>query len=222
VNVPLRFLFYLMIQTVCVFAASSPGIDSTYLEAGKEMAGILADHGIAMNYGAGSVGIMGVMADVMLEKGARVNGIIPGFMQDMGWAHPGLDAMQVVDSMHERKLKMMLNVDAIISMPGCVGTLEELLEAITLKQLGKFLKPIIILNTNNFYDPLLKHFDDMIRENFMRPLHGKIWQVASHPSEVLELIEYEPDWDPASIKYAAVEANIGRVRSAGKSSQDPV
>ncbi len=203
-------------QTICVFAASSPGIDPTYLEAGKEMAEILAAHGIAMNYGAGSVGIMGVMADVMLKKGARVNGIIPGFMQEMGWAHPGLDAMQVVESMHERKLKMMEGVDAIISMPGGVGTLEELLEAITLKQLGQFLKPIIILNTNNFYDPLLKHFDDMIRENFMRPLHGKIWQVASHPAEVLELIEKEPDWDPTAIRNAAVESNIGRVRTPGK------
>lgn len=180
------------------------------------MARILADQNITMNYGAGSVGIMGVMADVMLEKGARVNGIIPGFMQEMGWAHPGLDTMQVVESMHERKMKMMEGVDAIISMPGGVGTLEELLEAITLKQLGKFLKPIIILNTNNFYDPLLKHFDDMIRENFMRPLHGNIWQVASQPSEVLGLIEKEPDWDPAAIKYAAVEANIGRVRTSGK------
>ena len=203
-------------QTICVFAASSPGIAPTYLEAGKEMADILAAQNIAMNYGAGSVGIMGVMADVMLRQGGRVNGIIPAFMRDMGWAHPDLNTMQVVDTMHERKLKMMEGVDAIISMPGGVGTLEELLEAITLKQLGQFLKPIIILNTNNFYDPLLKHFDDMIRENFMRPLHGKIWQVASHPAEVLELIEKEPDWDPSAIKYAAVESNIGRVRTPKK------
>ena len=201
-----------MIETVCVFAASSPGIKEIYLEAGREMARILAGQKIAMNYGAGSVGIMGVMADVMLEKGSKVTGIIPEFMVNMGWAHPKLEKMLIVETMHERKSRMMQDVDAIISMPGGVGTLEELLEAITLKQLGKFLKPIIILNTNNFYDPLLEHFEVMISEQFMRPLHGKIWQVANHPSEVIELIQNEPDWDADAIKYAAVEANIGRVR----------
>jgi len=205
-----------MISSVCVFAASSPGISPHYLKAGREMAGILADRGISMKFGAGSVGIMGVMADEMLKRGAGVTGVIPGFMKEMGWTHPGLKEVVVVDTMHERKNLMMEDVDAIISMPGGVGTLEELLEAITLKQLGKFLKPIIILNTDHFYDPLLQNFEMMIRKNFMRPLHGKIWQVADHPSEVPELIENEPDWDPQAIKYAAVEANVGRVRTSGQ------
>lgn len=169
-----------------------------------------------MNFGAGSVGIMGAMADEMLAMKSTVNGIIPGFMEKMGWTHPGLLNVQVVETMHERKLLMMKDVDAIISMPGGVGTLEELLEAITLKQLGQFLKPIVILNTNNFYEPLLRQFEEMIRQNFMRPLHGKIWQVAEKPSEVLELIENEPDWDPLTIKFAAVEANQGRVRTSGQ------
>jgi hypothetical protein len=203
-------------KKVCVFAASSPGIDEIYLQAGREMAVILTENRIRMNYGAGTVGIMGVMADKMLELNGELTGIIPEFMTEMGWAHPGLNDLRVVQTMHERKSLMMEGVDAIISMPGGVGTLEELLEAITLKQLGKFLKPIIILNTNNFYDPLLKHFDDMIEQNFMRPLHGKIWQVANEPSEVLDLIRNEPDWDPAVIKYAAVEANKGRVRTSGQ------
>ncbi len=210
------FILPVMISNVCVFAASSPGISDRYLEAGKEMAGILAEKDISMTYGAGSVGIMGVMADELLDRNGNVTGIIPGFMKEMGWAHPGLKDLVVVDTMHERKSLMMEKADAIISMPGGVGTLEELLEAITLKQLGKFLKPIVILNTGGFYDPLLKHFEEMINEHFMRPLHGKIWQVASHPSEVIERIENEPDWDPQAIKYAAVEANIGRVRTSGQ------
>lgn len=205
-----------MIERVCVFAASSPGIDKPYLEAGREMASILAAEDIAMNYGAGSVGIMGVMADEMINRGAPVTGYIPGFMKEMGWAHPTLEDTRVVSSMHERKALMMKDVDAIIAMPGGVGTLEELLEAITLKQLGKFLKPIIILNTNRFYDPLIKHFADMVEQRFMRPLHSSIWQVAEQPSEVLDRIENEPDWDPEAIKYAAVEANAGRVRTAGR------
>lgn len=203
-------------KKVCVFAASSPGIDEVYLNAGREMAAILTENHIRMNYGAGTVGIMGVMADKMLEENGDITGIIPEFMTEMGWAHPKLKDLKVVQTMHERKSLMMEDVDAIISMPGGVGTLEELLEAITLKQLGKFLKPIIIVNINKFYDPLLKHFDDMIEQNFMRPLHGKIWQVANEPSEVLDLIRNEPDWDPAVIKYAAVEANLGRVRTSGQ------
>jgi len=203
-----------MIKKVCVFAASSPGISELYLEASREMAGILVDEKITMSYGAGSVGIMGAMADHMLEKEGKVTGVIPGFMKDMGWAHPHLKDMIVVDTMHERKSLMISEVDAIIAMPGGVGTLEELLEVITLKQLGQFLKPIIILNTNNFYDPLLQHFKIMVDQQFMRPLHEGIWRVATEPSEVIKLIQDEPDWDASSIKYAAVEANIGRVRTS--------
>lgn len=205
-----------MIKKICVFAASSPGVSNSYLDPAREMALILAREKITMNYGAGSVGIMGVMADVMLEQKAKVHGVIPGFMKDMGWAHPNLPDMLVVDSMHERKSKMIEGVDGIIAMPGGVGTLEELLEVITLKQLGKFLKPIVVLNTNNFYDPLLKHLKMMVDQNFMRPLHESIWRVASNPTEVLPMIEEEPDWDPSTIKYAAVEANVGRVRTSGQ------
>ncbi len=205
----------MMIKKICVFAASSPGIHPSYLDAGKEMARILVQQDIEMNYGAGSVGIMGVMADEMLALNGKVTGIIPGFMQKMGWGHPDLKNIVTVETMHERKSLMMKDVDAIISMPGGVGTLEELLEAITLKQLGKFLKPIIILNTNCFYDPLLSHFEEMIDQHFMRPLHGKIWQVANEPEEVIGLIQNEPDWDPEAIMYAAVEANTERVRTSG-------
>jgi len=203
-----------MIERICVFSASSPGIPELYLKASREMANILTENNIAMNYGAGSVGIMGAMADVMLEKQGSVRGIIPKFMKDMGWMHPHLKDPVIVETMHERKNLMVSGVDAIIAMPGGVGTLEELLEVITLKQLGQFLKPIIILNTNNYYDELLKQFQLMVDENFMRPLHGSIWQVASTPAEVLPMIESEPDWDPSSIKYAAVEANTGRVRTS--------
>jgi uncharacterized protein (TIGR00730 family) len=210
------FYFSIMIKKICVFAASSPGISDEYLEASREMARILVSKDITMSYGAGSVGIMGAMADVMLENKGKVIGVIPEFMKDMGWAHPHLDEMILVETMHERKNLMIEGVDAVIAMPGGVGTLEELLEVITLKQLGKFLKPIIILNTNNFYDPLLQHLKLMVDENFMRPLHENIWKVTDEPSEVLKLIKEEPEWDASAIKYAAVEANVGRVRTSGQ------
>lgn len=180
------------------------------------MAQELLSNDIRMVYGAGTVGIMGVMADVILQNNGQVKGIIPGFMDEMGWSHPGVKDLHIVENMHQRKAMMMKDVDAIIAMPGGVGTLEELLEAITLKQLGQFLKPIIILNTNGFYDPLISHFQAMIDQLFMRPLHGKIWQIATEPREVLDLIRNEPAWDPEAIKYAAVESNIGRVRTSGQ------
>jgi len=205
-----------MLSKICVFAASSPGIDQSYLEAGRKMARELIKHEITMVYGAGTVGIMGSMADEMLQSGGKVKGVIPGFMHDMGWSHPGLNNIEIVESMHQRKAYMVKNVDAIIAMPGGVGTLEELLELITLKQLGQFLKPIIILNTNNFYDPLIQHFKMMVDQHFMRPLHEKIWQVASKPEEVINLIKNEPEWSPDAIKYAAVEANVGRIRTSGQ------
>lgn len=205
-----------MVQKVCVFAASSPATREVYLDAASEMGKILADKNIIMNYGAGSVGIMGVMADTILENRGSVTGIIPKFMDDMGWTHPHLEDIVMVDTLAERKAKMIEGVDAVISMPGGIGTLEELLEVITLKQLGQFLKPIIIVNTNNFYAPLLEHLQMMIDQFFMRPLHGKIWQVAASPSEVIGLIESEPDWDASAIKYAATEANMGRVRTGDR------
>ncbi len=108
-------------KKVCVFAASSPGIDQSYFDAGREMARILAKNNIAMNYGAGSVGIMGAMADEMIQQNGEVTGIIPEFMTKMGWTHPHLKEIEVVASMQERKLLMMKEVDAIISMPGGSG-----------------------------------------------------------------------------------------------------
>lgn len=205
-----------MISKICVFAASSPGIDQSYLVHGKTMAHIMAKHNITMVYGAGTVGIMGVMADEMLKRKGHVTGVIPRFMHNEGWSHPEVIDLKIVDTMHERKALMMNDVDGIIAMPGGVGTLEELLEAITLKQLGQFLKPIVILNTNGFYDPLIKHLQMMIDQQFMRPLHGKIWQVTENPEAVLEMIKNEPEWNADAIKFAAVEANAGRIRSSGE------
>lgn len=201
-----------MISKICVFAASSPGIDIRYLDAATEMAKELLKHNIMMVYGAGTVGVMGAMADEMLNAGGKVRGVIPGFMHEQGWSHSGLEDLEIVETMHQRKALMIEGVDAIISMPGGVGTLEELLELITLKQLGQFLKPIIILNTNDFYNPLIAQFRIMIDQQFMRPLHENIWQVANSPDEVIDLIKNEPAWSPDAIKYAAVEANVGRIR----------
>ena len=205
------------IESVCVFAASSPAIPDIYLDAARELASALVSNEISMTYGAGAVGIMGVMADTMLEEKGRVTGVIPSFMVKMGWAHDRVSRLVKVKSMHDRKRRMIRGVDAVVAMPGGVGTLEEVMEVITLKQLGQFLKPIVILNTNGFYDPLLKQMEKMVIERFMRPLHNDIWQVCNEPSRVLDTIERAPDWDGSRIKYAAVDQrNDDIIRTSGQ------
>ncbi len=192
------------LKRVCIFCASSPGIGKVYFEAAEALAEELASQRIAVNYGGGGVGLMGTIADVMLKNGGDITGYIPGFMVEMEWAHPGVKPMVTVQNMHERKFLMRQDVDAVIALPGGVGTLEELMEVITLKQLGQFTRPIIILNTNKFYDPLLELIGTMAEQNFMRAIHGTIWQVVDSPSEVIGAIRNSPAWDRSAIHYAAV------------------
>ena len=189
-------------RRVSVFCASSAKVDEAYLDAACRLGSILAGAQIAANYGGGAVGLMGSLADNMMEAGGSIRGIIPGFMVRQGWSHPGLEDMVVVGDMHERKKRLAENVDAFIALPGGVGTLEELLEMITLKQLGQVLVPIIIINTNRYFDPFLQMLDKMVEEKFMRNIHRDIWTVVGQPEEVLDAIRDAPDWDGSAIKYA--------------------
>jgi hypothetical protein len=106
--------------------------------------------------------------------------------------------------MHERKKQMVEHVDAVVALPGGVGTLEELLEIITLKQLGRFTKPIVIVNTNGFYNPLLRFFDQMIEQRFMRDTHRQIWTVINNPAGLLEAVKTSARWDSSAINEAAI------------------
>lgn len=189
-------------RRVSVFCASSAKVNSSYLKAASKLGQVLAEAGIAANYGGGAIGLMGSLADSMLSAGGSIRGIIPRFMVEQGWNHRELKDMLVVVDMHERKKRLAENIDAIIALPGGVGTLEELLEMITLKQLGQVLVPIIILNTNNFYDPFLELLERMVDEKFMREIHRDIWTVVDQPEEVLKAIDNAPNWDGSSIKYA--------------------
>lgn len=125
-------------------------------------------------------------------------------MIEQGWNHTGLTQTIAVENMHERKQTMADLSDAVIALPGGCGTLEELLEIITWKQLGLYLNPIVILNTNHFFDPLLNMLDKAIAENFMRNQHGKIWLVADEPAEAIQLIRTAPIWDPSIRKIAKI------------------
>lgn len=192
------------INSVCVYCASSTKIDSAYFEAARELGTLLGQRHIRLINGAGGIGLMSATADAVLAAGGEVTGVIPHFMVEQGWQHKGLTEMIEVENMHQRKQKMADLSDAVIALPGGCGTLEELLEIITWKQLGLYLNPVVILNTNGFFDPLLAMLQRAMDENFMRQQHGAIWHVASTPQEAVELIHTIPVWDSSIRKFAAI------------------
>lgn len=147
---------------------------------------------------------MSATADAVLSAGGEVTGVIPRFMIEQGWHHRGLTEMVEVENMHQRKQRMADLSDAVIALPGGCGTLEELLEVITWKQLGLYLNPIVILNINGFFDPLLQMLQRAMDQNFMRPQHGDIWHVAGTPQEAIDLIYSTPVWDSSIRKFAAI------------------
>lgn len=192
------------IQSVCTYCASSTKIAPCYFQAAEELGRLLAQEKIQIINGAGNIGLMAAISDAALQAGGKVTGVIPHFMIEQGWNHTGLTQTIAVENMHERKQTMADLSDAVIALPGGCGTLEELLEIITWKQLGLYLNPIVILNTNHFFDPLLNMLDKAIAENFMRNQHGKIWLVADEPAEAIQLIRTAPIWNPSIRKIAKI------------------
>ena len=192
------------IKNVCVYSASSTKIAPVYFAAAEELGRLLAMRGINLINGAGSIGLMAATSNAALQAGGTVTGIIPRFMVEQGWHHSGLTRLVETETMHERKQLMAQMSDAVIALPGGCGTMEELLEIITWKQLGLFLNPIVVLNVDGFYDPLLEMLQRAIDGNFMRPEHGSIWQVASTPEEAVELLYTIPVWNREVRKFAAV------------------
>lgn len=192
------------IHSVCVYSASSKKISPVYFRAAEDLGRLLAKHHIRLINGAGSIGLMRSVADAVLANGGEVTGVIPHFMVEQNWHHQGLTELIEVPSMHERKQKMADLSDGIIALPGGCGTLEELLEIITWKQLGLYLNPIVILNINGFFDPLLEMLEKAIDENFMRRQHGDIWKVADTPEEAVKQLYETPVWDISIRKFAAI------------------
>lgn len=192
------------LKNVCVYSASSTQIDSIYFQAADTLGRLLAQKGINLINGAGCLGLMSRISDAALATGGTVTGIIPRFMVEQNWHHKGLTHLIETETMHERKRMMADLSDGIIALPGGCGTMEELLEIITWKQLGLYLKPIVILNTNGFYNPLLEMLERAIDQHFMRRQHGSIWQVAQTPDEALQLLYTTPIWSKDIRKFAAI------------------
>ena len=174
---------------VCVFCASSADIDARYLEAARELGTLLAQGGWRCVNGGGAVGLMGAVTDGTLDAGGEVTGVIPKFMVDNGWCYDRLVDVIVTADMHQRKQMMSEMADAVIAMPGGVGTLEELLETLTWRQLGLVKVPVIILNTMGYYDQLIAMLNHAIDEGFMKPSHAQLWQVAATPAEAIALLD---------------------------------
>ena len=192
------------IASVCVYSASSTKIDPVYFDTAYELGTLLGQQHIRLINGAGNMGLMSAVSDAALAAGGEVTGVIPRFMVEQGWHHTGLTRLVEVESMHERK-KMMADLsDAVIALPGGCGTLEELLEIITWKQLGLYLNPVVILNVKGYFDPLLAMLQRAVEENFMRTQHGSIWHVVKTVREAVELVHTVPLWDVSIRKFAAI------------------
>jgi len=177
-----------MKKAICVYCASNEDISEDYHKAAFELGRLVALKGITLINGSGSEGLMRSSSDGALSEGGEVIGIIPQFMVDRDWCHKGLTKVVITKDMHERKQAMAAHADAAIALPGGVGTIEELMEVITWKSLGLYDKPIVILNVNGYYDPLLEMLDKAKKENFMKDGAKMPWVVAGTPEEAIEII----------------------------------
>jgi hypothetical protein len=147
---------------------------------------------------------MGALAAGALAEGGKVIGVIPGFMNELEWGHKGITELRVVPDIHERKRLMIQDANAVVALPGGSGTLDELLEAISLKRLALFLGPIVVLNTRSYFDHLLLALEQCISERFMDPRHKSMWSVVKEPEEVLPAIHSAPPWDASSFSFAGI------------------
>lgn len=189
---------------VLVFCASSRSCDPIYHEVAARLGRILARASMTIVYGGGAEGSMGALADAALAAGGEVVGIQPRFMRELEWSHGRLTALHVVEDMQERKRRMLACADAVVALPGGSGTLEELLEAITAKRLGMFLKPIILVNQLSFFDPCVRMLERCIEERFMDARHREMWQIVDEPEQVLDAIEAAAAWSESARHFAAI------------------
>ena len=178
-----------MISTVTVYCSSSNKAPREYFTAAADLGRQLAERGIGLVFGGGSVGLMGCIADAVMANGGTVKGIIPKFLEEREVAHYGLSELHVVETMHERKMKLAEWGDAYLVLPGGFGTLDELIEVITWKHLGHHHKPIILFNLNGFWNPLLLFFERIAEEQMISRQHGDFYTVCDTIAEVLDLLQ---------------------------------
>lgn len=184
-----------------VYGASSPKVERVFSDAAYRLGVLMAAAGRTVVTGGGVSGLMAAVEEGSLDNGGRVIGVIPSFMVKNGWMHEGLSEVIETGDMHERKERMAGLADAVVALPGGTGTLEELLEIITWKMLGLFSKPVVILNTDGYYDLLVQLLDRAVERNFMNSAFLTAWKVADTPEQVMEILDNSGDWSCPVDKY---------------------
>jgi uncharacterized protein (TIGR00730 family) len=188
--------FYLTLNMqVCVYCASSGHIHPEYFEATSALAHLLAQNNVQVVFGGGSSGLMGQLADSTLAAGGKIKGIMPQFMNEVEWGHTGVSDFIYTETMHERKAKFLEGTDALIALPGGPGTFEELFEAITLKKLAQFTKPIVILNTRGYFNAFRMLMQQAVDEKFMPDELKFLYTIVDTPEEVLPAIHNAHSWN---------------------------
>lgn len=177
------------LEKICVFCGSSDGNDLAITDAAKKLGEIFAERNITLVYGAAKIGVMGVIAKSVLDNNGKVIGIIPNFLKRKEVVHLGLSELITTENMHERKMRMQEESDGFIALPGGMGTLEELFEIITWLQLGLHQKPIGLLNTNGFYNDLIKLLETMVRKGFLSIDNFNLLLIDSNPEQLLIKME---------------------------------
>ena len=185
----LTSIFGIMISSVCVFCASSKSVNDLFLDAAYKLGSTLAEMKVSIIYGGGKVGLMGKLSDGALSSGGKVVGFIPEFMQAKEWGRDDIDELNVVETIHQRESYLIQSADAIIALPGGIGTMEELLQALAWKFLGIINKPVYIVNLNNYYDDLLRMLDKSISERFMGEAFSTSWKVFDTVDAVIDEIK---------------------------------
>jgi uncharacterized protein (TIGR00730 family) len=191
-------------RRILVFCASSGSCEPHFHDAAESLGREIARAGHTVVYGGGAVGSMGAVADGALAEGGEVVGIIPRFMRELEWAHPGVRDLRLVEDMQQRKREMLEASDAIVTLPGGSGTFEELFEAITSKRLGLYPNPIVILNQGGFYDPLLQLLESSVSQRFMNEAHLEMWHAVHEVGEILPAIDAATEWPDDAVEFATL------------------
>ncbi|MBR6549605.1 MAG: TIGR00730 family Rossman fold protein [Paludibacteraceae bacterium] len=192
------------VKSIAVYCASSNKVRASFVTAAERLGELIAAEGKRLVYGDGGIGLMAAVARGALREGGEVVGVIPQFMVDQAWNNPDSTKTIITQTMHERKATICEISDAMVALPGGIGTFEELLECLTWKQLGLHHNPVVILNTEGYYDKLLACIDQMVEEQMMRPIHKDMYVVVSEPEEVLPAIMNAPAWDPSTRRLASI------------------
>lgn len=192
------------IRRVTIYASSSNALATAYYDAAARLGMVLGRAGLDIVYGGGGVGLMRAMADNALAEGAHVHGVIPHFLNTVEHGHKNLSRLEVVADMRERKHRMIADSHAVVSLPGGSGTFEELFEVLTLKRLGLFTGPVVLINTHAYFDRFVDLLQHSVHEHFMSEAHLDMWSVAQEPEQVLEAMHRARAWSHAAREFAAV------------------